>query len=219
MTKFLPFLLPAILLFCAPSLTAAATYDHSQADQVAKQRLKTLQQLAASDPKSVADYSVKSAQDLKHAALGSPFPVYFLHVELLSHYTPDENPKDFLYGLHFIYPVTIDGNIVTSMKITQGSDGHWRLDTLENSPKMIAGILKAASVLSTVHKPADTFAIEDGGEIVFVGVFQGDDIALLPFNDESHLGLKTDVRVSARNLFVKFREEAQKVTREQPDFK
>jgi hypothetical protein len=201
-------------IYCALALTVLAlcvyqrvlgadNSDRVPADSAAMQGLKQLQESV--ETMQSRSKSVPAPEDLKRAKLERPLPVYAIDQELLAHYTAEKNPKTILhnYGHLFLYPVSVDGQAVAMLEISQNESGQWSTGEISFGHNYVTGVLNAAKKLAAESAGQEIFSAQDMfANIYLVGRIGGDDVVFVPVVDNGDFGLKSGTPVSARKLFA-----------------
>ena len=100
-----------------------------EASQAAAKGKKSFGRLAKND-KIAQDLGFSTAAEAadSNTALENPFPIVRLRTDLLRTFPPDGNPTSLVvFGEEFLYPVTVNGQVRSSLTVTRISPGStWR---------------------------------------------------------------------------------------------
>ena len=177
------------------------------ASQAASQGKKSFARLGKNDKlaQELGFLSATEAADSK-TALRLPFPIVRLRVDLLRNFPPDADPTTIvLFGGEFIYPVTVDDQVRSSLTVTRirsGSqtDPTWR--TTEWGAPGLIRLLDKARKTTGVSSSSFALAIPELSRY-FLGNMVGGKFWIIPLHSEPKLGLEEGVPVPAEVVFGK----------------
>ena len=176
-----------------------------EASQAAAQGKKSFARLAKSD-KLAQELGFLSAAEAAdgNTSLGTPFSIVRLRVDLLQNFPPDADPtKIVVFGGEFIYPVTVEGQVRSSLTVTRirsDSDPSWR-PTEWGAPGLIR-LLDKARKTTGVSAPSFALAIPELSRH-FLGNIVGFKFWIIPLYSEPKLGLEEGVPIPAKVVFGK----------------
>ena len=174
-----------------------------EASQAAARGKKSFARLAKIDKvaQDLGFVSVAEAAD-SNTALGVPFAIDRLRVDLLRTFPPGGDPTSLVvFGEEFIYPVTVSGQVRSSLTVTRMSpDSTWR-STAWGSSHLIRLL---DQFRKSVDSSSSTFvlAIPELNRY-FLGNIIGNKFLIIPLRSEPKLGLKEGVPIAAEMLFIK----------------
>ena len=178
-----------------------------EASQAAVQGKKSFALLAKNDKlaQELGFLSAAETADSK-TALGLPFSIVRLRVDLLRDFPPDADPTTVVvFGGEFIYPVTVDDQARSSLTVTRIrsgslSDPTWRT-TVWGSSRLIR-LLDKARKTTGVSSPSFALAIPELSRY-FLGNMVGGKFWIIPLYSEPKLGLEEGVPIAAEVVFGK----------------
>ncbi len=147
----------------------------------------------------------ESLDEIARMTLGEPIPVYFVGLETLRKFNPDDDPNALLTDPHeMIYPVLVDGQARCSLGL-KSSGGEWQVRTF-GRPRISRALAKMrdAQAASGNLSQADYFAVEISSMyLVFIGHRAGGNLLLTYVHDDADLGFETGQTAPASEVFAK----------------
>jgi len=136
-----------------------------------------------------------SVDQVRNAQLSDPMKLYIVPLDALTAYKGDASAAGLLQDAHkLIYPVTVDQQVVSSLSVTQRSDG-WRANDFGNSALTRALVAHRAS-------KDDFVAWVPALKIYFSARGAGDALVLTPIMDDPRFGFKAGEAIPASRAFA-----------------
>lgn len=167
----------------------------------ATQGLQTLRALVSE--KNYGGLGFASAADVQRARLGKPLAIFRVQLDALEKYRPEQDPNSIIVNAHrSLYPVEVDGDVASSLYVTQHNDG-WRATDFGN-------VAVARAVTHYRGSPSDFVVWIPALKVYFVARKSATGLSLTPIIDDPRFALKAGVTLPANRVFVLLQRAAQR---------
>ena len=198
-------------------LTSQQTY--SSPDEAARSSLEILKSPGffrdeTGGIKRALDLGFESIEEVADATLGAPLPVINVRLDQLSHFQPNDDPKNLVIDPHtIIFPLYIKSAVRSSLTVSDPTKTNTWLRMGRGSPTLIRTIEQLRGQLG---QPGDTFflVMNRGIGLRFLARKSGDTITLTPLDTFTFgaLVLKAGEELPAKDVILKLVPVAKKLS-------
>lgn len=186
-----------LLLFL---VTVSSCQREHPAEESAAKSLDAVRRLATAE--NYRKLGFESLEEIERMTLGTPIAVYFVGLETIQKFKPEDDPNTLLTAPHeMIYPVLVDGNVRCSLGLKE-QGGEWQVRTY-GRPRLSRALVKIRDGQAAASQE-DYFAVEiPSMYFVFIGRKNGEALLLTHVHDHEELGFKSGETAPAAEVFAK----------------
>jgi hypothetical protein len=152
----------------------------------------------------------KSIEQAREASLGEPMQLYIVRLDQLKQYQPGDDPEKLLHPVdQVVYPVTVKGTVVSSVSVSK-VDGEWvstEIGQSNSAPKIANARMVGSRALKA--EPSKAFIVSIPALNRKFVAQKGQQLMLVPIDDDADLGFKAEAAIPASNVFEALIPEAQ----------